>query len=159
MDGIQEVIQGPLGAVGEAHAANRDGSLIVGGNCIIGAPTPSAWRWTAAEGVTCFQVPRPPGLSAPFYNALMLATSEDGRVIVGAYSFGLESESLLWLDGELFFLKDYLRANGAPDAFQDWVNTGFANAVTPDGRVIVGYGAGRTAFQGFMVVLPEMDSE
>jgi probable HAF family extracellular repeat protein len=159
VNGVQELIQGPVGPVGEAFAANRDGSLIVGGNCIIGAPTPSAWRWTAAEGVTCFQVPRPPGLSAPFYNALMLGTSEDGRVIVGAYSFGLESESLVWLDGELFFLKDYLRANGVPDAFQDWVNTGFANAVTPDGRVIVGYGAGRTAFQGFVVVLPERESE
>jgi len=86
----------------------------------------------------------------------MEATSEDGRVIGGALSFGLESESLVWFDGEPFLLKDYLRANGVPDAFRGWVNTGFVLAVTPDGRTLVGYGAGPTNFQGFMVVLPEL---
>ena len=45
-----------------------------------------------------------------------------------------------------------------PNAFDGWINTGFALAVTPDGRTIVGYGAGRTAFQGYMVVLPELES-
>ena len=155
VNGAQELIRGPSGPVGEARSANRDGSLIVGGICDFLDPTPSAWTWTASAGVTCFPVPRPPNLPAPFYQAIMMATSEDGRVIVGAYSFGLESESLIWIDGQVFFLKDYLRANGASNAFDGWVNTGFAAAITPDGRTIVGYGAGRIAFQGYMVVLPE----
>ena len=157
----QEIIQGPSGFVGEAFAANRDGSLIVGTNCdpLNSVGPPAAWTWTQAEGVRCFPVDRPLGLPAPFYNALMLATSDDGRVIGGAYSFGLESESLVWLDGQVSFLKDYLRRSGVLNAFEGWVNTGFVNDVSPDGRILVGYGAGRRAFQGYMVVLPALGSE
>jgi probable HAF family extracellular repeat protein len=159
VDGVQELIRGPHGTLGEASAANRDGSLIVGGNCdIFNTITSSAWTWTAGGGVTCFPVERPRGLQNIPYQALMLTTSEDGRVIGGAFSFGLESESLVWFDGELFFLKDYLRANGIPDAFEGWVNTGFVLGVTPDGRTLVGYGAGPKSFQGYMVVLPELGS-
>ena len=44
-----------------------------------------------------------------------------------------------------------------PDAFEGWINTGFVQSVTPDGRTLVGYGAGPTTFQGYMVVLPELD--
>jgi probable HAF family extracellular repeat protein len=157
--GVQELIRGPIGFVGEAFGVNRDGSVIVGTNCDPLDPVPSGWTWTAAAGVTCFPVPRPSGLPAPFYQVLMEATSEDGRVIVGGYSFGLESESLIWIDGQVFFLKDYLRQNGVADAFDGWVNTGFALGVTPDGRILVGFGAGRTTFQGYMVVLPEPESK
>ena len=156
----QELIRGPHGSVGEAFAANRDGSLIVGANCdFFDSVTASAWKWTAAAGVQCFPVQRKPGLLPVPYRAYMLTTSDDGRVIGGAFSFGLESESLVWFDGEVFFLKDYLRANGVPDAFEGWINTGFVNAVTPDGRTLVGFGAGPTTFQGYMVVLPEPESK
>jgi hypothetical protein len=74
----------------------------------------------------------------------------------GSYSFGLDSESLLWLDGQVYFLRDYLRQNGLPDAFDGWVNTGFVTDVSPDGRTLVGYGAGPRTFQGFMVLLPKL---
>jgi uncharacterized membrane protein len=144
--------------VGEAYAANRDGSMIVGTNC---DPTDSvgprtAWTWTPSAGITCFPVQRPPDIPALFYQVLMQDLSDDGRVIGGAFSFGLESQSLVWFDGEAFFLKDYLRANGVPDAVEGWINTGFVTGVSPDGRILVGYGAGPRAFQGFMVVLPEL---
>ena len=155
----QELIRGPNGPVGEAFAANRDGSLIVGGQCNFFDPIASAWKWTSAGGVQCFPVPRPPGLLPVPYQAEMLGTSEDGRVIGGAFTFGLDSESLVWFDDEVFFLKDYLRANGVPDAFEGWVNTGFVTGVTPDGRTLVGFGAGPRAFQGYMVVLPELESK
>ena len=156
----QELIRGPHGTVGAAFAANRDGSLIVGTNCDLFDPIPSAWTWTATGGVKCFPVP-PPSFLVPNVprQALMEATSDDGRVIGGAYSFGLESEALVWFDGEVFFLKDYLRAHGVPDAFRGWVNTGFVIGITPDGRTLVGYGAGTTNFQGYMVVLPELGSK
>jgi probable HAF family extracellular repeat protein len=157
VDGREELIRGPSGAVGEAFAANRDGSLIVGANCdpanYLGPA--SAWTWTAGGGVQCFPVEVPSGLPDLPYQVLMLATSDDGRVIGGALSFGLDSEALVWFDGEPIFLKDYLRQNGVPDAFQGWVNTGFVTGITPDGRILVGYGAGPRAFQGYMVVLPE----
>lgn len=158
VDGVEERIQGPNGGVGEAFGANRDGSLIVGGTCDASALVPSAWTWTTAEGVRCFPVERPRDLPRLPYLALMMTTSDDGRVIGGAFSFGLDSEALVWFDGEAFFLKDYLRAHGVPDAFEGWVNTGFVRGITADGRTLVGYGAGPTGFQGYVVVLPELGS-
>jgi hypothetical protein len=88
---------------------------------------------------------------------MMLATSEDGRVIGGASSFGLDSEAVLWLDGEPQFIRAYLRANGVTDAFAGWVNTGFITGVSRDGRTIVGQGAGPFNFQGYVIVLPPLD--
>jgi probable HAF family extracellular repeat protein len=154
VDRAQEMIRGPYGMVGEAFGTNRDGSFIVGSGCdpIKGG----GWAWTQASGVQCFFVERPLRIPDLPYQTLMLTTSEDGRVIGGAFSFGLDAESLIWFDGKPFFLQDYLRANGLPDAFRGWVNTGFVQAVSPDGRTIVGYGAGPTGFKGYMVLLPEM---
>lgn len=157
VDRAQTLIPGPSGMIGEAFATNRDGSLIVGTGC---DPTKSggggAWAWTEASGVRCYPVERPLRLPNLPYQTLMLTTSEDGRVIGGSLSFGLDAESLIWFDGKPFLLQDYLRANGLPDAFRGWVNTGFVQAVSPDGRTLVGYGAGPIGFQGFMVLLPEL---
>jgi probable HAF family extracellular repeat protein len=152
----QELVIGPAGPMGEANGVNRDGSFIVGQVCDPNNTlVSSAWTWSAANGVQCFPIVKPPSLPNLTYLTTMIATSDDGRVIGGAFTFGLDSEALLWLDGEGHFLKDYLRANGYPDAFRGWVNTGFITGVSPDGRTLVGYGAGRTAFQGYMVILPE----
>ena len=90
---------------------------------------------------------------------LSLAQGGRPRVIGGALTFGLDSESLIWLDGQVYFLKDYLQANGYADAFHGWINTGFVTGVSRDGRTLVGYGAGPTTFQGFMVVLPPRGSK
>lgn len=159
VDGAQEIILNRNGHfVGEAFGANSTGSIVVGANC---DPTDSTgpttgWTWTPATGIQCYPVRRPADIPNYPYQTQMYATSEDGRVIGGAFTFGLESQSLVWIDGESFFLKDYLRANGVADAFEGWVNTGFVLDVTPDGRTLVGYGAGPRSFQGFMVVLPEL---
>jgi uncharacterized membrane protein len=152
-DGAQEVLIGPFGAVGEAQDVNSDGSLIVGQNC---DPVDlSAWSWTPETGVVCHIVeestdPKP-------FITMMLASSEDGRVIGGARSFGLESRAVLWIDKEPQYIEDYLRANGVPDAFNGWINTGFISGVSRDGRVIVGQGAGPINFQGYVVILPPLN--
>jgi probable HAF family extracellular repeat protein len=160
VNGKQELIRGPGGMVGEAFAANHDGSLIVGTSCNpFDFTATTGWSWTAAGGLTCLPVPVPPRLALVPRQVILEATSEDGRVMGGGLSFGLESESLVWFDGQVFLLKDYLRAHGVPDAFEGWVNTGFVTAMTPDGRTLVGFGAGPTAFQGFVVVLPELGSK
>jgi uncharacterized membrane protein len=156
VDGVQTLFQGPKGMVGEAFAANRDGSFIVGTQCDPYDTKANAWTWTAATGIKCFPVDRPRWVLPNYYKALMQTTSEDGRVIGGAFSFGLDSEALVWFDGQVYFLRDYLRDHGIPDAFEGWVNTGFILGMTPDGRTLVGYGAGPTGFQGYVVVLPEM---
>jgi probable HAF family extracellular repeat protein len=150
VDGRQELLTGPNGIVGEARGINTDGSVIVGQNCQPGVQM--GWMWRRDGGVTCYPPPRPRPVG---FQVLMMATSEDGRVVGGAHSFGLESESILWIDGEPHYLKDYLRENGIPDAFEGWVNTGFITAVSPDGRVLAGYGAGPRTFTGFVVILEE----
>jgi probable HAF family extracellular repeat protein len=160
VDGREELIRGPSGGVvGEAQGVNRDGSVIAGTHCEPDDFTkpPSAWTWTAGVGVKCFPVVRPAWALPLAYNPIMQAMSDDGRVIGGALSFGLDAEAMVWLDGEQWFLRDYLRAHGVRDAFDGWYNTGFVNDVSADGRVLVGFGAGRTNFQGYIVVLPEPD--
>ena len=149
--GRQELFTGPLGLVGEAHAANKDGSIVVGQACRFGDPLDqSAWIWTQRDGVQCVPTPR---LRLSFPIGMMLATSDDGRVIGGAQSFGLESEAVLWIDRSPSYLKDYLRSHGVPNAFEGWINTGFITGVSPDGRVLVGYGAGPKDFTGYIVIL------
>ena len=156
IDGKQTIFTGPEGLIGEANATNTDGSIIVGSNCQPSTSAQSAWVWTAREGVQCLAPPiRRPAVEGAF-QGLALATSEDGRVIGGAHSFGLESESVIWIDREPRYLKAYLRDHGAPNAFENWINTGFVTGMTRDGRVVVGYGAGPRDFTGFMAILPPL---
>lgn len=151
VDGRQEIFVGPHGVVGEAFGANTDGSIIVGGNCSPGEET--AWIWRREGGITCYPPPRQ--LLGPPRQVIMQDTSEDGRIVGGAQTFGLESESVLWIDGTPYYLKDYLRERGIPDAFEGWVNTGFINAVSKDGTVLAGFGAGPRTFTGYVVILEE----
>ena len=67
--------------------------------------------WTERDGLQCLPVPRPKLLSIEGdFLGRAQATSDDGRVIGGGHAFGLESEAVLWLDRQPFYLKDYLRA-------------------------------------------------
>jgi hypothetical protein len=44
-------------------------------------------------------------------------------------------------------------AKGLPDAFRTWVNTGTITGVSPDGRVLVGWGAAGLGYRSYMVIL------
>ena len=149
-DGRQEIVIGPFGVVGEAKDTNSDGSIIVGQNCDPLAQ--AAWSLRPERGVECHAI-EPPDPD-PFFVTAMLATSEDGSVIGGSWARASFGEAVLWLDETPQFLKDYLRANGVPDAFENWFSTGFITDVSRDGRVIIGQGAGPTNFQGYIVILP-----
>jgi probable HAF family extracellular repeat protein len=154
IDGRQQLFAGPAGQVGEAFAASADGSIVVGQVCNPSAPLEqAAWVWTSAGGLQCLPPPRV-RLPAIFLGKA-IATSDDGRVIGGGHSFGLESEAVIWLDRTPHYLKDYLRQHGVPDAFEGWVNTGIVTGMSRDGRMLVGYGAGPRDFTGYVVVLPE----
>jgi uncharacterized membrane protein len=175
VDGKQETIIGPLGVpVGYARAVNRDGTLIAGTACIPDVTPgngPTAWAWTSAGGVKCYPVVDIP-LWVPWsdlrhkgYNTYIYAVSDDGRIMGGDIQFDLgygETESVVWFDGEPVFLRDYLRSHGYPDAFEGHNNTGRISAVSPDGRVIVGYNGGLLGsvnLNGFIVILPELDKK
>jgi probable HAF family extracellular repeat protein len=154
----EELIVGPADLLGEAHGVNSDGSMIVGGGCdpYVTIPSSPAWVWTPETGVKCYPVQHPDWLPRNIpYEPIMFDLNDDGSVIVGAYSFGLDSEALLWIDGRPYFLKDYLAQRGLPNVFDRWVNTGFLTAVSRDGRTLVGYGAGPRDFTGYVVILPE----
>jgi hypothetical protein len=82
-------------------------------------------------------------------------TSDDGQVIGGGQNVGgsNDSNAIIWINGSGSYLKDYLQANGIPNAFQTWINTGEITGVSPDGRVLVGWGAAVGGFRGYMVIL------
>jgi acyl-CoA synthetase (AMP-forming)/AMP-acid ligase II len=85
------------------------------------------------------------------------ATSEDGRVIGGGQNVGgsPDSDAVIWIDGSPSYLKEYLQANGVPNAFATWVNTGAITGISPDGRILVGNGAAAGGFRGYIVILGE----
>lgn len=162
IDRRQELIVNAAGRIaGEANATNRDGSIIVGQFCDAANPNPAsldtsaAWKWTTSGGMRCFPMQRPPRLPNLPYQTAMLATSDNGHVVGGSFTFGLDAEALIWIGDQGYFLQDYLADHGLPDAFRGWINTGFITGVSPDGRTLVGFGAGRTNFQGYIVILPE----
>lgn len=156
VDGRQILFTGPDVLIGEANAVNNDGTIVVGQYCSPSTNEQSAWMWTASDGVQCLEVPRRRAAIEGTFGGIALATSDDGRVIGGSHAFGLEAESVIWIDRQPFYLKDYLRDHGAPNAFEGWVNTGFINGMTRDGRVVVGYGAGPRDFTGFVAILPPL---
>ena len=153
MDGQQTLFTGPAGLVGQAFATNHDGSLVVGAGVPPATSGQSAWGWTQS-GTACVCSPVQSRHRGRWTVRAPRRPSDDGRVIGGALSFGLESEAILWLDRQPISLRDYLRAHGVPDAFEGWFNTGTVEDVSSDGRVLVGFGAGPRDFKGYMVVLP-----
>jgi uncharacterized membrane protein len=158
IDGRQTLFTYQNRVVGRAGGVNTDGSIIVGYYCRPANPlSQEAWIWTAQGGVECLDMPRfrPSPIEGQFLGQA-LATSDDGRVIGGAHSFGLESESVIWIDRVPYYLEDYLHDHGAPNAFEGWVNTGFVTGISRDGRVLVGYGAGPRDFTGFVVIMPDI---
>jgi probable HAF family extracellular repeat protein len=163
-DGRQELFPGPDGFVGTANAANRDGSIVVGRICSPAAARPtdpnfqSAWVWTMRDGTRCLRAPSLRVSPGPLIIVEANATSDDGRVIGGGQNVGgsPDSDAVLWIDGTASYLKDYLRANGVPNAFETWINTGSITGISPDGRILVGWGAALGGFRGYMVILGEL---
>jgi probable HAF family extracellular repeat protein len=159
VDGRQELLQGPAGPVGIAAAANRDGSIVTGASCRLALfEDQDAWVWTATGGVECLPPParRELGPGTPKVSTRASAMSDDGRVIGGGQTVaGLTEDSLavVWIDRRPVYLKDLLRANGVPDAFETWFRTGEITDISPDGRVLVGWGAAVGGFRGYLVIL------
>jgi len=161
VDGRQELFTGPAGPVGAATATNPDGTIVVGRVCsgtgiAIGPAFQSAWVWTARDGVQCLPAPAPIPSPGPPVNVEANAVSDDGRVIVGGQGIGADDvDAVIWIDRVPHYLKDYLRANGVPDAFATYIKTGSIADVSPDGRILVARGAPIGGFRGYIVIFGE----
>lgn len=156
VDGRQELIPGPDAFVGTAMAANNDGSLVVGRICRPPfAADQSAWMWRAQGGTTCLPAPSRLVSPGPVIILEAAATSDDGQVIGGSQNVGgsVDSNAVIWINGQPAYLKEFLQANGLPDAFRTWVNTGTITGISPDGRILVGWGAALGGFRGYIVIL------
>jgi len=156
--GRQDVMNGPEGPAGSAVAANHDGSIVVGRVCVPASGRvgdQSAWIWKAQGGLTCLPAPRRLVSPGPPIIVEAAAASDDGQVIGGSQSVGgsADSNAVLWIGGQPVYLKDFLQANGLPSAFRTWINTGTITGISPDGRVLVGWGAALGGFRGYMVIL------
>jgi probable HAF family extracellular repeat protein len=161
LNGRQELIPGVKGPVGQASGTNIDGSIVVGRDCstALGGIDQAAWVWTAQAGTKCLPAPQRitvpgPGVGPPV-GVEANATSDDGQLIGGGQDVGSSSDSnaVVWIGGRPAYLKDLLRANGVPSAFDSWVNTGKITGMTPDGHILVGWGAAALGFRGYIVVL------
>jgi probable HAF family extracellular repeat protein len=157
LTGRQELIPGADGFVGQAMATNNDGSIVVGHQCrpALGTDSQSAWMWTAQNGTTCLPAPKVIPSPGPLILVEANATSDDGQVVGGGQNVGgsADSNAIIWIGGKSAYLKDFLRANGVPDAFNTWVNTGEITGISPDGRILVGWGAAALGFRSYLVIL------
>lgn len=158
VDGRQEAIPGPTGLpVGNAYGVNANGTIVVGRQCRPAVPDEteqSAWIWSSLSGTQCLQAPalRPP--QGPPVLVYANAVSDGGRIVGGSQGIGVtDRNAILWVDGKPAYLKDYLQAHGVSDAFRGWPNTGEITGMTPDGRVLVGWGAAPGGYRGYVVIL------
>jgi probable HAF family extracellular repeat protein len=157
VNGRLELMTGPEGVVGTAQAANKDGTIIVGRQCrpVTSDTNQAAWVWRAQGGTTCLPAPRRRLSPGPPILVEASATSDDGDVIGGSHNVGgsPDSDAVIWIGGQAAYLDEFLQANGLPDAFGTWVNTGTITGISPDGRILVGWGAARGGFRGYLVIL------
>ena len=83
----------------EAQAINHDGSIIAGTMC--SGISQNGWILTTRDGIECLPAPAELRPGGPVIEALSL--SDDGRVIGGAQTFGLDSAAVLWIDRKPFY--------------------------------------------------------
>jgi uncharacterized membrane protein len=163
--------------IGEASAANADGSVVVGGGYYT-ANGSEAWRWTAATGVQPIGIlpssapvaPRfayPAGRPARFDQSrpaagerphgflppesFAFAVSDDGNVVVGASGVWPVRNASIWTPATgLELLSDYASARGItlPDG---WLLAS-ASSISADGLTIGGWGIDPDGHMGAFLI-------
>ena len=64
-----------------------------------------------------------------------------------------DSDAVIWIDRAPHYLKDYLRANGVPNAFESWVNTGSSPAFRRMAASSSEKARRPPGFRGYIVIL------
>lgn len=125
-----------LGSLGEDHNSqanciSEDGTVIVGASNVISAQHAS--RWTRKTGMVDLGVLTPGGCSHA------TSTNTDGNVVVGIASGPQSERGFVWTPQMgVFDLKQFLLDKGVSEV-TSWHEL-MPNAISADGRTIVGYG-------------------
>jgi probable HAF family extracellular repeat protein len=149
LDGKERLLH-PFGWAGEAWATNNNGSIIVGQfhpldasetNGITGGA--STYLWTAWNGnfedLGAVQAPIGGGALGN-YVSQPYAVSDDGSVIGGDTGVS-QKFAMIWTRATgMMYVTDFLTMNGVTDQ-NSWVTLSRTVYISPDGRVVVGYGA------------------
>ena len=137
----------PEGSESFAYAANADGSVIVG-DSFSGAGK-EAFRWTASSGMVGLG-----DLPGGVFQSNATSVSADGSLIVGSSSINTGAAAFLWQPSMgMSDLRDLLVANGVSN-LANW-QLREANAVSADGRTIVGAGVDPDgATRGWIATVP-----
>jgi hypothetical protein len=136
---------GDAGDIREIAAASRSARVLLG---LAGDPPAgtTAYRWSADRGFVA-----PPPLE-PARFVRLLASSEDGRRIVGSAGQGDERRAIVWSDADgTQFLDRWLAARGVAGP-PGW-RLGAAAAIAADGRRIGGWGLRDGRFDSFVLEL------
>ena len=145
VDGRQELFTGPAGPVGAANATNADGTIVVGRVC---SGTGIAYRAGLSKRLGLDGARRHCGVCRP--RAVISSPGplsqrrgeRDERRWPGdcrrtGHRGRMDADAVIWIDRVPHYLKDYLQANGVPDAFASYIKTGSVADVSPDGRILV----------------------
>jgi uncharacterized membrane protein len=123
--------------VGEALGVSNNGQHIVGYN-VFSAPAGPAWHFSVATGVMS-AIQNLPAFGSQ--DALASAVTDDGTTIVGTTGgIPIGRKAIIWINGQPQDLRTYIESKGGSIA--PYTSLGTAMDITPDGRTIVGWGAG-----------------
>jgi probable HAF family extracellular repeat protein len=141
-----------------ALAASADASVVVGFlSPYMGDPSGGAFRWTQASGPVSLD-DHPP---VTFQFAQAMGVSADGSVIVGMRDYGVgiwpdgsSREPFIWTEsGGMQSLRDVLLSEGVD--LTGWILEQ-ADAVSADGRVVIGHGTNPNGeLEAWVAFVPE----
>ncbi len=145
VDGVQELIyDGAMNNVGEAQNANDDGTVIVGS----GYRNGFGWRWKQGVGFTAIGPYIVDRSGVPLGASYVTDVNADGSVVVGSTSGS--GRAFFWSEAGGFQYVDQFLKKAGVKVPGGWTLSGL-NAVSADGRVMVGTGLHNGAFEGFVL--------
>ncbi|MFO0828031.1 MAG: hypothetical protein U0572_07755 [Phycisphaerales bacterium] len=135
-------------SLGEALGVSRSGDTVVGYN-VFGLAGP-AWKYDGVAN-TVSTLPQLSGFGSQA--ALANGVTDDGTVVVGTTGgIPIGRKAIIWINGVAQDLKTYIESQGGSIA--PYNSLGTAMAITPNGRTIVGWGAGAGQPAGWIVTFP-----
>jgi probable HAF family extracellular repeat protein len=121
----------PSKASSEAYGVSADGSVVVGRS-----GTSEAFRWTEKEGMVGLGM-----LPGGHHNSVAMGVSADGSVVVGQSSSKSGMQAFIWdATHGMRSVQEVLVNRSVPGEYLAGWKLTSANAVSTDGRVIVGTG-------------------